>query len=115
MAKATPRARPTRTTLRPTGRVAFEITGPPLPPAAVMFDSRRSTEQACQPAPLRAGWRRRLDAAIGEREQQTHDDRVRQQRRAAVADEWQRDACERDQLQVAGGDNERLHAYHEAQ
>ena len=61
------------------------------------------------PASL-AGRGRRLDAAIGQREQQPDDEAVREQRRPAVADERQRHPGERQDLEVAGRDDECLDA-----
>ena len=52
--------------------------------------------------------RRRLDAAIAERQQQPDDRAVDQQRRAAVADERQRDTGQRHDAQVAAGDDRGL-------
>ena len=52
--------------------------------------------------------RRRFDALVGQREQQPDDEGVREQRRAAVADERQRHAGQRQHLEVARRDDERL-------
>ena len=59
--------------------------------------------------------RGRLDAAVRQGEQQPDDERVREQRRAAVRDERQRDARQRHELEVARRDDERLDADHEAE
>src|SRR6185369_15206708 len=52
--------------------------------------------------------RRRLDAAVGQGQEKSDDDPVDEQRGPAVADEREGDARQRDQLQVARGDDQRL-------
>ena len=50
---------------------------------------------------------------IGEDEQEPDDESVGEQRRAAIRDERQRDPGQRDELEIAARDDERLHADHE--
>ena len=80
--------------------------------------ARRGREHQAGP-PLAAGRasaarrcrrRRRLDALVGEGEEQADDERVGEQRRTAVADERQGDPGQRQDLEVAGRDDERLDA-----
>ena len=88
--------------------------GPPERPARgceVAEHQARSLGRRRRPRQRR---RRSAGAAarrpVGQRQQQPDDDGVRQQRRAAVADERQRDAGQREELEVAGRDDERLDA-----
>ena len=90
------------------GRRRARSASPPDGPRSRRL-TRRSAAAAGRTGRGRGAWRRwRLDAPVGQREQQPDDDRVGQQRRAAVADERQGDPGQRDELQVAGRDDERL-------
>ena len=86
--------------------------GRPVTALPLRRDSRGAPAAGpARPSAARGGRARRwwrLDAAVRERQQQPDDDRVGEQRRPAVADERQRDAGQRDELEVAGGDDERL-------
>ena len=95
---------------RRAGRRRGRSVSPEAPPRGPRGSRHAPPEQAIDPAATPARRRGRLDAAVGQGEQQADDDGVGQQRRAAVADERQGDPGQRDELEVARGDDERLDA-----